>query len=202
MGMFGDSFATNAAKKSAGELGTEGAQLFTEGQADRAALMPFFRGEMTASHAFSPTQLNELLTSAGAGAGGAAGSLTDEAGLAATRGGSSAGLPALIDKISRAKAQGLAKANEGIAAEDVNLTEANKQAGAAGMESLYGADTGNALKAMGLQQEAIKNEMEAANTGGWLRNLTQTVGTLSSAAAPWAKMAGLGAPAAPAAPAN
>lgn len=179
MGLFGDSWASNTAKQTSGQLNSQGSSLFSEGQGIQAQLLPFLRGEMTANHAFTPEQLNELLTSAGAGAGGAAGSVAGEAGLEATRTGNSAALPALLDKISRAKSQGLAKANEGIAASDVNATLENKQAGAAGMESLYGADTGDALKAMGLQQDAIKNQMTASTTGGWMRNLVDSAAKLA-----------------------
>lgn len=171
MGLFGDSWASNASKSAANTLGTQSGTLFSEGQADRAALLPFLRGEMDANHAFTPEQINELLTSAGAGAGGAASSLSGEAGLAAARTGNSAAMPALMDKISRAKSQGLAKANESIAGEDVNQTLKLHQEGGAGMENLYGADTGNAMKAAGLQQEAIANQIKASDTGGWMRDL-------------------------------
>lgn len=182
MGLFGDTWAVNASKKAAGDLGTNAATLFGEGQADRAALLPFLRGEMTANHAFSPTQLNEMLTAASAGAGGATGSVGGEAELAAARTGNAATSGALLDKIARAKAQGLAKANEGIAAADVGATNELHQAGAAGLESLYGADTSEAMKAAGLQQEAIKNQMEASTTGGWMRNLIDSAAKLSQGA--------------------
>lgn len=173
MGLFGDSWASDASKRSADTLGAQSGTLFGEGQADRAALLPFLRGEMTASHAFTPEQLNEMLTAAGAGAGGATSALSGEAELQGARTGNSAGTGALLDKIARAKTQGLAKANEGIAASDVGETMKLHQAGASGLENLYGADTGDALKAAGLQQEAIKNQMEASTTGGWMRNLLQ-----------------------------
>lgn len=171
MGLFGDTWASNASKNSANTLGSESGSLFGEGQAIQANLLPFLRGEMTASHAFTPTQLNEMLTAAGAGSGGAASSLAGEGELAAARTGNSAGAGALMDKIARAKTQGLAKANEGIAASDVDQTLKLHQAGASGLEGLYGADTGDAMKAAGLQQEAIKNQMEASTTGGWMRNI-------------------------------
>jgi hypothetical protein len=179
MGLFGDSWASDYAKKTAGQLGTEAGTLFGEGQAERAQLLPFFRGELTASHAFTPTQLNEMLTAAGAGAGGAAGSLGGEASLAAARTGNTAALPALIDKINRAKTQGLAKANESIAGTDVAETLNRQQQGAAGMASLYGADTGDALRAMGLQQEAIANQIKASESGGWFSNLLGSLKDLS-----------------------
>lgn len=182
MGMFGDSWATGQARSLANTAGTEGATLFGEGQGIQAQLLPFLRGELTASHAFSPTQLNEMLTAASAGGGGAASSLGGEAELYGARTGNTAAVPALLDKIARAKTQGLAKASEGIAAEDVNMTERNRQAGAAGLANLYGQDTGEALKAMGLQNEAINSEVKAANTGGWFRNLTDTLSSLSGSA--------------------
>ena len=187
--MFGDSWATNAAKQSATGAGATAGTLFGEGQGIQSQLLPFFRGEMGASHAFTPTQLNELLTAAGAGTGGAAGSIGSEASLSAARTGNSAALPTLMDKIARAKTQGLAKANESIAATDVNETLKRQQEGAAGMGELYGADTGSALKAMGLQQDAIGNEIKAASTGGWMRNFLGSLESLSNTGLNAAKMA-------------
>jgi len=179
MGLFGDSWASNASKNAADIAGGAGSTLLGEGQGIQAALLPFLRGEMTATHAFSPTQLNEMLSYAGAGAGGAAGSLAGEAQLQAARTGNTAATSGIMDKIARAKSQGLAKANEGIGAMDVEQTERNKQAGAEGMASLYGVDTSQAMKAMGLQSEDIANQTKASDTGGWFKNL---MGTLSAGA--------------------
>lgn len=191
MGLFGDSWASNASKSAANTLGTQAGTLFSEGQGIQSQLLPFLRGEMTANHAFTPEQLNELLTSAGAGAGGASGSLGGEAELAAARTGNSAGTGALLDKIARAKSQGLAKANESIAGQDVGETLKMHQAGAEGMENLYGADTGDALKAAGLQNQAIEDQIKASDTGGWMRNLIGSVATLSGGAG--SMMSGIGA---------
>ena len=188
MGMFGDSWASSSAKTSANTAGTDAGTLYSEGQGIQQQLLPFLRGELNASHAFTPTQLNEMLTAAGAGAGGAAGSLSADAATTAARTGNSAGYQGILDKIARAKSQGLAKANEGIAAEDVSTTLANKQAGAAGLANLYGADTNSALRAMGVQQEAIGNQVKASDTGGWMRNLLGGMEGLSNTALNAAKI--------------
>jgi hypothetical protein len=191
MGLFGDSWASNTSKTAANTLGTEAGSLFSEGQSIQAQLLPFLRGELNANSAFSPTQLNEMLSYAGAGAGGAAGSLSGQAALEATRTGNSAGIQGVLDSIARAKSQGLARANEGIAAEDVAQTQANKQSAASGMGQLYGADTGDALKAMGLQNEAVGNQIKASSTGGWFGNLMGTLGDFSKMALQGAQTAAL-----------
>lgn len=192
MGLFGDSWASSASKKSYDTLGGESNSLFGEGQGAQASLLPFFRGEMNEQHGFSPTQLNELLTAAGAGTGGAAGSLSGEAELSAARTGNTAASSGLLDKIARAKSQGLAKANEGIAAADVGQAKSDQQAGAAGLEGLFGVDTGEALKGMGLQQEAIQNQVKASDTGGWFKNLMGTLGDFSKMAEQGAQTAAAG----------
>lgn len=189
MGLFGDSFATGAAKRAVSQDTGMGTSLFNEGQGIQAGLLPFLRGELNATHGFDPTQLNEMLTSAAAGSGGAAGSLSGDAALTAARTNNTAGYSGVLDKIARAKTQGLAKANESIASADVMEAEKKRQAGAAGMESLYGADTGDALKAMGLSNEAVKTEADASG-GGWFRNLLGSLGSLSSTALNAAKIAG------------
>jgi len=61
-----------------------------------------------------------------------------------------------------------AKAN---AAAHVNETLANKQREATDLESLFGADSGEAMKAMGVQKVAIGSGIKASDTGGWSRNL-------------------------------
>ena len=64
-----------------------------------------------------------------------------------------------------------AKADESIAAADVNETLANKQCEANWTKGLFGVDSGEAMRAMGLQQVAIGNGIKASDTGRWFRNL-------------------------------
>lgn len=176
-----DRAAQAQAKSGAATAGEEAGQLFGQGEAERAALFPFLRGELTAQHAFTPTQLNEMLTYAGAGAGGATGAFTGEAELEAARTRNPAGFQAALERSALGRQQALAKASEGIAAQDVQLTEQNRQRAAEGLAGLYGADIHGALGMMGIQQEAIKNEIEAGKSG-WFQNLTSFLETMRKGA--------------------
>jgi len=51
------------------------------------------------------------------------------------------------------------------------LAQANRPAVQDGLESLFGADSSEVMKAMGLQREAIDNGIKASDTRGWFRNL-------------------------------
>jgi hypothetical protein len=183
--------ARAAQQMAQGQANTAGARagtLFSEGQAANAQLFPFLSGEMRAQHALTPTQQNELLTYAGAGAGGATGAFTGEESLNAARTRNTAGYQAALDRAQLGRQQALARASEGVAAEDVNLTEQNRQRAAAGMANLYGVDTGGALKAMGIGAEDVKNEITAGQSG-WFQNLMSLVKTGAGA---YANVAGGG----------
>jgi hypothetical protein len=162
-----------------GQAETAGARagtLFGEGQAAQAQLFPLLTGALHAQHALTPTQQNELLTYAGAGAGGATGAFTGEESLNAARTRNTAGYQAALDRAQLGRQQALARASEGIGAEDVNLTEQNRQRAAAGLANLYGVDTGGALKSMGIGAEDTKN-MIAAGQSGWFQDLMKMVST-------------------------
>lgn len=158
------------AHRAANDAGSRGSTLFGEGQAQQATLFPFLRGELGAEHAFTPTQMNEMLSYAGAGAGGATAGMTGQAALNAARTRNSAGFQASLDRLAQQRQQGLAKASEGIGAEDARQTLANKQAAAKGLEGLYGANTDAALKAMGIQSQDINDEIQAGKSG-WFQNM-------------------------------
>lgn len=159
--------------------GATGSQLQSEGQAIQSTLTPFLTSELTAQHSMSPEQLNQLLTSAGAGAGGATGAFAGQAELEAARTGQGAGASsALMDSLARGRQQAMAKSSEGIAAQDVRGALANRQAAAQQLGAMGQADIGDALKAMGLQTQDISGEVEAGKSG-WFQNLTGMISALN-----------------------
>ena len=181
------------AKNVAGTAGTEQGQLFGEGQAIQSQLTPFLTRELTAQHSMSPTQINELLTAAGAGAGGATGAFTGQAELESARTRNTGGLTASLDAMARGRQQALAKGSEGIAAEDVQGALANRQAAAGELGEMGRADTSQALQALGLQNQAIGEEIQAGQSG-WFQNLTGMIGALGKAAqGAGSVMSGMGA---------
>jgi hypothetical protein len=159
----------SAAQNNAKTAGATASGYGTAATDEGAALNPFYTSEMKAQHGFSPTQTNELLTAAEAGGGGAASSLTGQAGLEAARTRNASGFTKSLDEAARDKEKAAAGASEGIASEDVMGAKKLNQEGAAGMEGLYGTNVGAQLKAMGQQDQDINTAVTAGNSG-WLQN--------------------------------
>ena len=156
--------ATNAANTAGGTASGLGSSAASE----LSQVSPFYTGEMKAEHAFDPTQLNELLTAAGAGVGGATGAAqTAATRQAATTGNASAGTAAL-DNIAREKMKAAAGTSEGIAGQDVEGALKLRQEGAAGESGLYGENLKGQLAAMGQQASDINAATQASQTG-WLQ---------------------------------
>lgn len=166
--------AADTAETTAGNMGAEAGN-------EHAALTPFYTGEMNAKHSLDPNQINEMLTYAGAGAGGAASSITGEAGLTAARTRNASGFTKALDEAARDKSKAAAGLSEGVAAQDVMGAKQLNQEGAAGLSGLYGEDVNGQMKAMGIQNQDINTEIEAGKSG-WLQNMNSTIDTLSSAA--------------------
>jgi hypothetical protein len=172
--------AQSQASTAANTASSTGAGLESEGQAIQSSVVPKLEAETTAQHSMSPDQLNQLLTAAGAGAGGATGALEGRAELESASTHNSAALPATLDSLARGKQKALASANEGIAAEDVSGALANRQAALGQLGQMGETDTSDALKSMGLQTADINAETEAGKSG-WMQNLTNLVGAVSGA---------------------
>ena len=164
-----------AAAGQAGQAATQAAQVggteFEESQADKGIVRPKLTQWLNAEHLYSPDQLNQLLTAAGAGAGGATAGLTGEAELEGARTRNTGSSSALLDSLARGKQKSMASASEGIAAKDVTGAVQRQGTAAEGLKQMGDADTSAALKAMGIQSQDIQDEIEASKTG-WFQNLT------------------------------
>jgi hypothetical protein len=74
--------------------------------------------------------------------------------------------------MARDKAKAAAGSSEGIAAQDVAGAKQENQAGAAGLQGLYGVNTNAQLGAMKQADEGIKTE-QATQGNNWLQQLDQ-----------------------------
>ena len=137
-----------AMKSQAGQAGTVAGQFGSEAGTEGAQLNPFLTQEMKATHGFTPGQTNELLTAAEAGSGGALGGLGAGIQNNAARTGNATGVGKTLDEMARDRSKAAAGASEGIAAQDVMGAKQLNQQGAAGMQGLYGTNTGAQLNAM------------------------------------------------------
>jgi hypothetical protein len=184
IGLGGSKFAPLAAANTAaaqGAVGTYGTNAATEG----AALNPFFTQEMNAQHSLNPNQTDEMLTAAESGAGAATGAEQGALINNATRTGNATGVTKSLDEMARDKAKAAAGASEGIAAQDVMGAKALNQQGAAGMQGLYGVNTGAQLNAMKQANADVQTQQEL--NPGWLKGVEGIVNTAANAASAAAK---------------
>jgi len=186
VGLGGSKFAggaaqnTQAAQSAAGNYGTEAG---SEG----ALLNGVYGQDLRATHSMDPNQINEMLTAAEGGAGGATGGATGLIMSNAARTGNATGVTKSLDEIARDRAKAAAGASEGVAAQDVMGAQQLRQQGAAGMQGLYGTNVGAQLKAMGQANEDVQTQ-QALNPG-WLKGAEGIVNTISGAAKAFNPMA-------------
>lgn len=156
-------------------------QLFSSGQAIGGVLVPSLEQQFTHPQGFNPVDMSNMQTQAQQGAGGAASAIVGQGALHAARTGNSAAVPGLMDNAARAKTA--ASANSNLNLQTMNAKEKLNQQANAGKElaGLYGTDTGDAMKAMGLSNDAIKDEAMANNTG-WMQNMTGILGDVAQGA--------------------
>lgn len=143
----------------------------------------------------TPLQRNQALVSSQEATGGTNAGLTGEANLASARTRSAGGYGAALDEASRQKMRSQQQAVQGVNTENTQLANQQQSQALQQLQGLYGTDTSNMLKAMGLQSEDTQNQLAAARQG-WLQNTTGVIGALkgagasggggSSGVAPWA----------------
>ena len=171
------SMATQAGKTAS----SVGAGYAGQAQDIYSEFIPMLRREAAGGMGLTPTQKSQELTAAEQGAGGAAGSISGQAGLTAARTRNSAALSGVQDAAARAKTQAASQANLGIENESTNLANARQQAALGQLQGLYGTNVNAQLGAMGLIPQDV-NAGTNAGKAGWLQNTLSTIDTLTGAA--------------------
>jgi hypothetical protein len=166
-----------AAKGAATTAAGVGANLGTAATGERNVVQPFYQREMQAEHAYDPTQLNEMLTAAGAGTGAAEGAVQGELERAGASSGNAAGQTKSLQEMARDRMKTAAGTSEGIAGQDVQGALALRQQGAQGEAGLYGENLKGQLAAMGQESSDI-NAATQANQTGWLQQGEGVIKTL------------------------
>ena len=172
--------AEKQASQTAGTLGeAAGGEL--------ANLSPFYSREMQAKHAYDPSQINEMLTAAGAGTGAAEGAAQTGLQRQAAVSGNAAGQAKTMQEMARDRMKAGAGVSEGIAAQDVQCAQQLRQQGAQGMSGLYGENLKGQLAAMGQESADINAATDASKTG-WLQNAEGVVNTGANVATGYANV--------------
>ncbi len=182
--IFGGGPNVGEAKNLLGQANQASATYGSNATAEGAQLNPFFNQELKATHGYTPGQENELLTAANAGAGAATGAEESALKNNAVRTGNATGVGKSLDEMARDRAKAAAGASEGIAAQDVMTAKSENQAGASGMQGLYGTNVNAQLGAM-KQASTDLTGLEAAQTQAptWLTGLTNVTKGVSDVGA-------------------
>ncbi len=166
-----------AAKNAATTAAATGANLGTVAAGERGVVQPFYQREMQAEHAYDPTQINEMLTAAGAGTGAALGAAQGDLERQGAASGNAAGQAKSEQQMARDRMKAAAGTSEGVAAQDVEGALKLRQEGAAGESGLYGENLKGQLEAMG-QVSGDINAATNASQHGWLQNAEGVIKTL------------------------
>lgn len=171
-----DRSTQGAAGQNARAAGSTGSNFSTQANQIGGTLIPTLKQEATNPTGYTPQEQANQLTAGEQAAGGAGGAVAGEAGLRAARTNNTGSLSSVLDQAARRTGQTLSENALGVANKSADLAQ-KKQAQALGqLQGLYGTDTSNALKAMGLQNEDLDTELNAGKSG-WLQN---GMGILSS----------------------
>lgn len=173
-----DRWAQGQDKSMANTAGQVAGQAGSQAASDESQLTPFASQEMHATHSMDPTQINELLTSAGAGIGAAEGATEGAAQRQSARTGNASGFAKDLDQAARDRMKTGAGVSEGVAAQDIEGAQKLRQEGAGLMGDLFKTDTSKQLQAMGQEAQDVQDEVKAGQSG-WLQNALAVANTAS-----------------------
>ena len=167
--------AANTASSTAAGYGSNAAGI-------NANLLPFFTRELEHPEGYTQAQTGAMLGAAEGGAGGATAGINTEANLASARNRNSGGFSGALDDAARQKDKALAATSEGIAANNADLQEQQRQEAASGLQRMGETDTQAQLKAMGLIPEDINAASNAYGKGDWMSGLNSITSGISGIA--------------------
>ena len=172
--------AVGQAKSAADTARDTGAGYGAQAQGVGSTLTPFLTSELMHPQGFSQQDQSAQVAAGLAGSGGAKSGLVGEAAQRAGVSRNAGGFQAALGEAARERQKAAAGASEGIAAENANLRETQRQAAAKGLQGLYDTDVGAGLEAQGQVSQDI-NAQANANQTGWLQNMNDTIRAISGA---------------------
>jgi hypothetical protein len=173
------------AKQLTGTDASTAAQAQAQAQGTYSNLNPFLENELKNPQGYSQQALTSMLGAGMAGTGGATSGVTGQAALEQARTRNASGFSGALDAAQRERGQQNASASEGVAANNAQLQQQQQQSAAGALQGMYGTQSGDALKALGQQNDAINTDL-AAGRQGWLQNglaIADTAAKVGTAAA-------------------
>jgi hypothetical protein len=174
-----DRGATSQAKTQGQQAGAVAGQSEANANQIYSSVVPGLIRQAQTPQGLTAGQLNTATTASGEAAGGANAAATGEGRLAALRTRTAGGYPAALDEAARAKGRTLATNAQGLQLTNAKLGLQRQSDAQRQLEGLYGTNSSDMLKAMGLQNEDLSTQL-AAGRQGWLQNTDQTLQALGS----------------------
>lgn len=172
-----DRSATGTAKNLGKQAGSVASTSGSEADVDRSSVIPGLLRDVSNPTGFTPVQQNNMLVRQQEAAGGANAVAGGEGRLAALRTRSAGGFAPALAEAARAKGRTLATGALDVANRNAELEQQKQQEARRQLLGLYGTDTSNQLRAMGLQSQDLQDQL-AAGRQGWLQNTEGVLGTI------------------------
>ncbi|MDR5729446.1 MAG: hypothetical protein RB191_18690 [Terriglobia bacterium] len=142
-----------------------------------STLLPFLTRELNTPGGISQQDQTAMLSASQGGAGGLASGLQTGMNQKAAATGNESGFGSSADEIARQREKAAAGGSESIAGQNAMTKLNQQQEGARGLQGLYGTDVGAQLNSLGLQNQAIGQEVNAGSHG-WFQNMTSLIAAL------------------------
>jgi len=176
-----DRGAVKQAKQQGAAAGAEAGKAGGESDVERGAVIPGLIPDVNNPQGFTPQQQNNMLVKQQEAVGGGNAAITGEGRLAALRSRTAGGIAPALAEAARSKGRTLATGALDVANRNAELQQAKQAQARQQLLGLYGTDTSNMFRGMGLQAEDLQNQL-AAGKQGWLQNTEGVINTLSNAA--------------------
>ena len=144
-----------------------------------STLLPFLTRELNTPGGISQQDQTAMLSASQGGAGGLASGLQTGMNQKAAATGNESGFGSSADEIARQREKAAAGGSESIAGQNAMTKLNQQQEGARGLQGLYGTDVGAQLNSLGLQNQAIGQEVNAGSHG-WFQNMNSFIQSAAS----------------------
>lgn len=169
--------ATNQANKTFGET----QNVFQGANANAndlySKLFPILQGEATNPQGYSPKDVSAMNTASQQSIGGSTAGAVGEGNLAAARTRNAGAFAPALDEAARSGTRQLSENALGIQQKNADLKQKQQQAGIAGLGGLYGQNSDELLKALGLGNEATNTAIKSGQSG-WFQNMLAAINAL------------------------
>lgn len=176
-----DRAIANSAKQNASTAGSTAGQFGAQGQQIGSSIIPGLERDANTPTGYTAQQKENMLTSGAEGTGGADAAARGTAALTATRTGNAGGFADALQNVARSRMQANAANSRGVQQSDADLAQSKQQSARQALQGLYGVDTSNQLKSMGLQNDDLNSELKAKQQG-WLQNTEGVIDTAANVA--------------------